>query len=88
MGKNNVQNKKMLYFHEKVKAIYLKCILNMAVLFFILENISQSLFEKHFYFPTFCLCFYGQIVFVFHLQRDFDIVHAHIVAFFLLQERF
>ena len=42
------------------------------MLFFILENISQSLFVKHFYFPAFHdIKFYTQLTFVFHLQEVF-----------------
>lgn len=44
-----------LYLHRKVKTLPFRCFLKMAVLFFILETISQSLFVKQF---DFTLCFF------------------------------
>ena len=53
IGKNNFPNKKFLILALKNKVLHLRCVLDKAVLFFILGNISQSLFEKHFYFSIF-----------------------------------
>ena len=45
------------------------------------KNISQSLFGKHTYFSIcYCMFFYTQRVFAFHLQRG---LYAHIVGFFI-----
>ena len=56
----------------------------MWVIMWILENILQSLFVKLFHFSIFYnINSYAQLIFVFYLQRDFYIFHAHMVAFFL-----
>ena len=50
---------KISYTFEKKngKVLHFRCFLNKALLFFIIANISQSLFVKHFYFTIFYIFF-------------------------------
>ena len=52
-GKNTFPSKKFLILALKNKVLHLRYVLNKALLFFILANTSQSLFQKHFYFSIF-----------------------------------
>ena len=47
------------YLCEKVKAFHLRCVLNTALLFFLLAifHVSKSLILKHFYFSVFVIFF-------------------------------
>ena len=55
----------------------------------VLKIISQSLFVKWFYFPSFYNNFsYTQLTFVFHLQEDFYMNNIFVFCFSLLQRDF
>ena len=48
------------------------------------KNISQPFFGKRFCFSIFLnIIFHTQVVFVYHAQKDFDIVHDHSLSFYL-----
>ena len=67
------QTKNLLYLREKVKAFHFRCALNTTLLDFMLA-------KHHLSFSKFCdNFFYTQLAFVFHLLRDFYIVHNRIV---------
>ena len=56
-----------LYLHFLYLSFHFRCFLNMPLLYFILENISRSLFVERFYFFTFYIFFSNWLVFVFWL---------------------
>lgn len=76
--------------------LYFRCILDIfaifssAIFYFcklirvLSKNISKPLFAKRFCFSVvFKIIFYTQLVFVYHAQEDFYIVHDHSLSFYL-----
>ena len=66
-GRNSFPNKKFFILVWKTNSLYLcikvKVLLNWVLLFFILANIGQSLFVKHFIFPYFLIFFSSSFCF-------------------------
>ena len=66
---------------KKLKQFILDVFRIQLCYFLYWQNISNSLFVKYFYFSVFCnIFFYTQLVFVFHLLRDYYLVSDCIVT--------
>ena len=62
LTKNFLSYQNILYLHFLYLSFHFRCFLNMPLLYFILANISRSLFVERFYFFTFYIFFSNWLV--------------------------